>query len=292
MQRFFKSIDYVEHHIYDAISIHDIANASNYSTYHFSRIFKALVGDSPKEYLRKRRLTIAADRLIKEETRILDLALEFQFESQEAFTRAFKQLFDVTPGQFRKHADPFRLMYKDQFSPHMLSHLQNQLAMEPDIIERPALKTVGVARRYNEEDLELKVLWSAFRPFVNSIPNRVGKDAFGIYEEYEETEEGVGFTYICSVAVDSFDDIPEGMVARTIAPQKYARFKHKGPVATLERTLKYVWGSWLPKSGYEYVAKPDFELYSDGFNDADPENILYIFIPIATEDRSAMGAPV
>ena len=75
MQRFFKSIDFVEQHLYDKITVHEIAAASHYSTYHFSRIFKALVGDTPKEYLRKRRLTVAAKKLLSEDISILDLAI-------------------------------------------------------------------------------------------------------------------------------------------------------------------------------------------------------------------------
>ncbi len=295
MKRFFNSIEYIEEHLYEAVTIHDIAKASNYSTYHFSRIFKSLVGDSPKEYLRKRRLTVAATRLIKDDTSILDLALECQFESQEAFTRAFKQLFSVTPGQYRRDTDPYRLIYKDQFSPHMLHHLQNRLVMEPTIVQRPSIKTVGIAKRYNNDDLNLKTLWGAFKPYRNQIPNQMGDDAFGIYEEYEEYEEyesskesqyseqeetNVGFTYICTVGVSNYDNVPKGMVTRTLDAHLYARFDHIGPIAFLSNTLKYIWGSWLPKSHYEYVEKPDFELYSKGFNDSDPGNILQIFIPI------------
>ena len=116
MQRFFKSIEYIEQHLHDKISVHEIAAASHYSTYHYSRVFKALVGDTPKEYLRKRRLTLAAKRLLTEEVGILDLALDCQFDSQEAFTRAFKALFNMTPAQYRKINEPFRLLYKSPFS--------------------------------------------------------------------------------------------------------------------------------------------------------------------------------
>ncbi len=279
MKRFFNSIEYVEEHLYEPVTIHDIAKASSYSAYHFSRIFKSLVGDSPKEYLRKRRLTVAATRLLKEDTSILELAVQCQFESQEAFTRAFKQLFAVTPGQYRKESDPYRLIYKDQFSPHMLHHLQNNLVMEPTIVEREPIKTVGIAKRYSNDDLDLKKLWSAFKPYKDKIPNRVGDELFGIYEEYEEDGDETGFTYVCSAQVSSFDDIPENMVGRIIAGQKYACFEHKGELASLENTLKFIWGSWLPKSKYDYVEKPDFELYGPGFCDA-PGNILRIFIPI------------
>ena len=280
MQRFFKSIDFMEQHLYDKILVDEIAAASHYSTYHFCRIFKSLVGDSPKEYLRKRRLTVAADRLLKEDVGILELALDCQFESQEAFTRAFKGLFQITPAQFRKTNDPFRLLYKDQFSPHMLNYLKNSVSMEPEIIHQAEMKTVGIASQYDNDDLDLHRLWSAFRPYVGEVKNRVHGSAFGIYESYQENEDEVCFSYICSVEVSSFEDIPEGMTERVIPEQLYAKFTHIGPIANLPETLKYIWGSWLPKSKYEYVERPDFELYPEGFDDKNPENVLYLHIPV------------
>lgn len=283
MQRFFKSIEFIEQHLYNDISVHEVAAASHYSTYHFSRIFKALVGDTPKEYLRKRRLTVAAKRLLSEDIGILPLALECRFESQEAFTRAFKALFNITPAQYRKQNDPFRLLYKDQFSPHMLHFLQNELSMEPEIITRPAVKLVGIAQQYDNADLSLPRLWSAFRPYREKINHRAGNESFGIYESYEETEDDVRFTYICCAPVTDFDDVPEGMVTRELSEQLYARFIHRGPISALDKTLKYIWGSWLPKSNYDYVERPDFELYPPGYNPAGEESVMTLHIPIAAK---------
>lgn len=280
MDRFFKSIDFVEENLYHKISVHEMAAASHYSTYHFSRIFKALVGDTPKEYLRKRRLTEAAKRLLSDDVGILDLAFESQFDSQETFTRAFKALFKITPALYRKQNDPFRLLYKDQFSPHMLQFLKNELVMEPEIITQPATKLVGIAKQYNNNDLDLVQLWSAFKPYRNNIANQVGDNAFGIYEGYEENDNEVNFSYVCTVAVANFEDVPEGMETREIPEQMYAKFTHKGPVANIDQTLKHIWGSWLPKSNYQYIEKPDFELYQSGFNNSDPKNELYLHIPI------------
>jgi len=285
MERIFKSIDYIEKNIYESINIHDIANASNYSTYHFCRIFRALVGDTPKEYLRKRRLTIAADRLVKVKSSILDIALDCQFMSHASFTRAFKQFFKMTPEQFREKADPLRILYKDQFSPHMLHHLQIRLKMEPEIITRPELKVLGIASSYQGDDLDIDTLWSAFRPFVGQITNRVGSDAFGIYEKYQESESGVGFNYVCSVEVTDFDNVPKGMTTRTIPEHEYAVFKHDGDLSSLPETFKYIWGSWLPKSNYEYVEKPDFELYTPGTQPNDPSKVLFLYIPITKKNK-------
>ncbi|BBM00928.1 GyrI-like domain-containing protein [Microbulbifer sp. GL-2] len=280
MQRFFKSINFVEQHLYDKISVHEIAAASHYSTYHFSRIFKALVGDSPKEYLRKRRLTVAAKRLLSEDIGILELAMECQFDSQEAFTRAFKALFNVTPAQYRKQQDPFRLLYKDQFSPHMLHFLQNELSMEPQIISRPVMQLVGVAQEYDHENLSLPKLWSAFRPYRDKIPNRISDESFGIYECYEEAADEIRFNYICCTPVAELTHVPEGMVARELPEQLYAKFVHRGSITTLEQTLKYIWGSWLPKSNYDYIEKPDFELYPPRYQVTSPAAEMYFHIPV------------
>jgi AraC family transcriptional regulator len=283
MESIFKSITFIEKNMYEPITIHDIAREAQYSTYHFCRIFRSLVGDSPKEYLRKRRLTVAAERLVKGETSILDIALDCQFGSHASFTRSFKQFFKVTPEQYREKADPFRLIYKDQFSPQMLHHLQNRLVMEPEILTRSEVKVVGTTHQYQEEELNAGTLWSDFQHKVNQITNRVGSDAFGIYEEYFETEDSVGFNYICSVEVSDFDDVPEGMISRIIPEQMYAVFRHTGSISFLPETLKYIWGSWLPKSNYEYAEKPDFELYTPGTQPEDLEKILFLYIPITSK---------
>jgi len=285
MERIFNIIDYIEKNMYESIDIHDMARISNYSTYHFCRIFRSLVGDSPKEYLRKRRLTIAAKRLAKGESSILDIALDCQFESHASFTRSFKQFFKMTPEQYRDNTDPFRLIYKDQFSQHMLHHLQNHLSMEPEIVTRPEVKVVGVAQQYKEEDLDIETLWSAFRPNVSQIENRVGCNAFGIYEEYQESKNHVGFSYICSIEVSDFDNVPKGMISRVLPEHLYAVFRHKGAISSLPETLKYIWGSWLPKSNYDYIEKPDFELYAPENQKENSEKILLLHIPIVRKSK-------
>jgi len=90
--------------------------------------------------------------------------------------------------------------------------------------------------------------------------------------------------YICSARESGFDEVPEGMITRELPEQTYARFTHRGPVAELEKTLRYIGGSKLPKSRYDYEERPDFKLYPAGFSDADPQNKLYLNIPISAKD--------
>lgn len=252
------------------------------------------MGDSPKEYLRKRRLTIAAQRLAKGEESILSLALDCQFESQEAFTRAFKALFRMPPGQYGSKADPVRLLHKNQFSPHMLRHLQNKVTMQPEIVERPEIKAIGIAGQYSQEDLGYPKLWLAFRPYAEAVvAGRVGGHFFGIHEQYQETNEGVEFTYVCAMEVEDFDSVPEGMVTRIIPAQLYAVFTHDDDVSTIPETMKYVWGSWLPKSRYEYMERPDFELFPKTQDPDGQHRPIFLYVPIRERNgANARTSPI
>ncbi|MTH53386.1 helix-turn-helix domain-containing protein [Bacillus mangrovi] len=97
-----KTIDWIEDHLQEDISARDIASAAGFSKFHFHRIFQAAVGVSFSEYLRNRRMTSAAAALIHTDERIIDIALSCCFESQEVFTRAFKRVYQLPPGQYRK----------------------------------------------------------------------------------------------------------------------------------------------------------------------------------------------
>jgi AraC family transcriptional regulator len=88
-----RAVDYIEEHLKDDLATESIARVAGFSMWHFQTVFSASVGDSLKEYIRKRRLTQALAALAISENRILDIALEAGFESQEAFSRAFKSMF-------------------------------------------------------------------------------------------------------------------------------------------------------------------------------------------------------
>ncbi|MGE7943893.1 helix-turn-helix domain-containing protein [Lysinibacillus xylanilyticus] len=97
-----KTIDWIESHLHEQISANDIDEVTGFSKYHFHRIFQTSVGMSVSEYIRMRRLANAASTLLNTDERIIDIAFYYQFESQETFTRAFKKLYSLPPGQYRK----------------------------------------------------------------------------------------------------------------------------------------------------------------------------------------------
>ena len=97
-----KTIEWIESHLHEQISANDIVAVTGFSKYHFHRVFQTAVGMSVSEYIRIRRLANAASILLNTDERIFDISFYYQFESQESFTRAFKKLYRLPPGQYRK----------------------------------------------------------------------------------------------------------------------------------------------------------------------------------------------
>jgi AraC family transcriptional regulator len=110
-ERIQDSIDYIEENLEEKISLENLAKQTFLSKYHYHRVFHELVGETVMAYIRKRRLNEASKELLEGETKIVDIALKYQFSSQEAFSRAFKRMFQVSPGEFRR-AEVKVLQYK------------------------------------------------------------------------------------------------------------------------------------------------------------------------------------
>ncbi|QAA33507.1 helix-turn-helix transcriptional regulator [Clostridium manihotivorum] len=95
------ALDYIEMNLHEELTLDDIAKAVGFSKFYFHRVFQREVGTSLYNYVRKRRLTMAASLLLNTNIPILDIALTYRFESQEAFTRAFKSVYQLPPGRYR-----------------------------------------------------------------------------------------------------------------------------------------------------------------------------------------------
>lgn len=96
------AVRFMENHLKEDLPLEKIARQSAFSMYHFHRLFLSIIGMTPVEYVRQRRLSHAAEELVFTDKRIIEIAIEWRFDSQEAFTRAFKKRYYMTPGQYRK----------------------------------------------------------------------------------------------------------------------------------------------------------------------------------------------
>ncbi|HEX4477609.1 MAG TPA: AraC family transcriptional regulator [Polyangiaceae bacterium] len=154
MERIQRGVDYIETRLDEDIPLSAVAKVAGISQWHFQRIFKALTGETLKTYIRSRRLAGSFERLLTTKLRILDIALSAGFESQEAFARAFKKAFGVTPQQYRRIGDKSLFLKKVQFDADYLRHINENLSLTPEIYEQPAMTLVGLRTLFFSVDSE------------------------------------------------------------------------------------------------------------------------------------------
>ncbi|WP_127583793.1 helix-turn-helix transcriptional regulator [Paenibacillus koleovorans] len=103
-----KAIRYIENNLDHDLSLNDVARHCNYSPYYFSVSFRQRLGETMKSYMKKRRLTRAADDLKKTDMSIIQVAIKYGYSSQEAFSRAFADMFGITPNKLRRTQGPIQ----------------------------------------------------------------------------------------------------------------------------------------------------------------------------------------
>lgn len=147
-----KMEDYIELHIHDKISLFDLAQEAGYSPWYAGKIFKEYTGKTPFDFIRARRLTAAAMALRDGKDKIIDVALDFVFDSQEGFTRAFSKEFGLPPRRYRSNTPPIQLFmpFSAVDSYHILNR-KGEISMKEEmkttaifvqIMERPARKVL------------------------------------------------------------------------------------------------------------------------------------------------------
>ena len=152
--------NYIEQKIHEPITMYDLSRSAGYSPFHCARVFKELIGKSPFDYIRTLRLTRAALKLRDEKTKVIDVALDFVFDSHEGFTRAFSKEFGITPHKYSKKTPPIYLFMPTSIREHYLYFLkgENQMKKEQNnttvfvqVIEKPERKLI-LKRGKNAKD--------------------------------------------------------------------------------------------------------------------------------------------
>ncbi len=280
------AVKYIEAHLDEDLSPGAIANHVAFSPFHFHRIFQAVLGESVKEYVRKRRLDVAARQLQTTQTPILDLAIASGFDSQEAFTRAFKKMFGTTPGAFRKYPPGSSPIRKPVATEALVQHLRSGITMEPKIIKRGPELAIGMGASFVPGATEdIGKLWGEFVKRRDEIKHCKPYD-LGVCMGNHPTitkAPGDSFIYVSACAVEKVDSVPAGMVLCEIPEATYALFTHKGPIANIKHTVDYIWGTWIHESGYKLLETPDFELYDDRFCPETGSGEVDIYVPIESK---------
>ncbi len=280
-----KGIDFIEENLFRDFNLHEVTTAAGMSHWHFQRIFVALTGETLKGYVRARRLSSAMKALLQTEKRIIEIAVEAGYESQESFTRAFQNYFNMTPGEFRKTQKHHLFVEKIRLNEEYLKHISKNISMEPNIIHMPSRWFVGMHTAFyglesekNNMAEKLRELWQKFLPPMDGIPHRIEGVGYGLIQQREDRSGQLD--YFSAVEVSKVTDLPENMTSVFIPEQCYARFLHRGDVKNINHTVNYIYSSWMLNSNYQHSYGIDIEEYGEKYHPTSRDSEVFYLIPI------------
>ncbi len=238
-----RALWFIESHIGDPLTLDDIAGIGGVSRFHMVRAFVAATGLPVMRYVRARRLTEAARALAGGAPDILALALEADYGSHEASTRAFRDHFGMTPEAVRAATslDQLALSGADPDDSTMTDNLG-----APRFETAKAFLVAGLAERITcDNGAVIPGLWHRFPRGVADIPGRIGNVAYGVCCN---SDDSGNFDYIAGVGVADFSDLPRRFGRVRIPAQRYAVFTHRDHISSIRRTVITIWitGCRLP----------------------------------------------
>ncbi|MBN2081553.1 AraC family transcriptional regulator [bacterium] len=253
--------EFIHEHMDEALSLNGLADVACLSQYHFHRIFIAMVGETPAEYLRRLRLERAAALLTRGEARVGEAALSAGYESPEAFSRAFRDRYGMPPATYRHH------------------HFDRSITEgAPEFVFRPkVIRLTGVHMEVKIEKLgPYNVAYvSHIGPYIECTPAWV--KLCGSKQLMEMCRPGTLFLSLCyddpqTTAPDQIrldacmtvgaDFTGDGDIKiKEIPAGEFAVLRHTGPYTGLLERYKYVYSEWLPDSGREPADAPCMEIY-------------------------------
>lgn len=296
-RRMHRVLEHIDRQLDQPLDLATLADVAHFSPYHFHRLFSAWMGETLGDYLRRRRLEIAATRLVTQPlTPVLHIALAVGFGSAEAFSRAFRGRFGCSPTAWRAQAckmpansNPDQVDSKpdqvlaDVLPEHGVSHERNpEIAMNVTLIERQPV-TVAYLRHVGPYGESVHRFWmNTVYPWLNTH-NLIDRPCYGI------SHDNPGVTAPEQCRYDACVEIPDGFVATggamttTIPGGKYASLRFKGGLADIGPAWHSLLGNWLPSSGLQLDHRPCFEYYSKE-SSYDPESGVFvcdICVPVA-----------
>jgi len=288
-QAVIRATDTIERRLRAPIPLDAVARRAGFSLWHFHRVFAELTGESLGSYIRRRRLTVAAEELKLTRRPILDLALDFQFESHEAFTRAFRGVFGVTPSGFRRTGRLDWLRTRPPLTLRRLKRLPRQTTMEPAIIPLPALRLLGLSARFigpmspDADNLDVVPrLYGRFCPLIPSLPPPRDQYIYGAARCPSDAERRHPdeLEYLASINVAPGVEPKPPLTLWPVPAGTYACFPHRGPVARLGETINYAFGSWLPRSKYVHTGGPNLDRQDERFGDGGKDCVFDFLVPV------------
>ena len=282
-------LTYIDQHLTNSMNAGILANRAGFSTYHFCRVFQWYTGYSVMEYVRLRRLSFAASEL-SSGRKLIDIAMDYGYETHSGFSKAFKRQYGVPPEIYRMRARPMKPPLPDIL--RMKTYSVGGIVMEPKFVTLPEIKLAGYQLRTRnidgENNRDIPAFWTSY--MADGSAQRLHEaDFIRNHDEYgacfaEDPENGE-FIYVIGLEVREGAAVSEGFYTCGLPPATYAVFSTPPSgraefSATIQGTWVYIMSDWFPESGYEYAPGcVDFEFYA-AKNMGEQNNICDIYIPV------------
>lgn len=279
-----EALNYIEENIVCDIDFKKVAEIALCSEYHFQRMFSFLAGVTLSEYIRHRRLTLAAFELQNSNVKVIDLAMKYGYNSPDSFTRAFQNIHGITPSEARSKGKSLKAFPKMTFQ---LS-IKGGNEMNYRIVEKESFSIAGIMKRvpivFEGVNPEIADMWKSlnkekidkFKELSNVEP--IGLIQASVNFSEGRMEEKGGLDHYIGVATNK--EIPEDMSELKVAASTWAVFEAVGP---FPETLQEIWGriysEWLPTSNYEVVQGPEI-LWNESKDTTSPNFKSEIWIPV------------
>ena len=270
-----KALWFIENRFGQPAGLEEIAAAAGVSRYHLARVFAVAFGVSAMSYLRGRRLTEAARALMAGAPDILAVALDAGYGSHEAFTRAFRERFGITPEAMRAQGSAGTIPLLE---PIRMNQSQCMELAAPRIETRGAFLVAGLGERYDAAGCAaIPAQWQNFVPHLGHIPGQVGRATYGVLCNGDDAGN---IDYIAGVEVADFARCPAEFSRLRVPEQEYAVFAVKEHVSTIRRAWQTIWNRGLPEQGLRPSGGPEFERYGEAFDGLTGEGGYEIWVPI------------
>lgn len=249
-----KAIDYVEDHMTEEIDFEKAAEAAYSSSFHFQRVFSTICGFTLGDYIRLRRLSLAGRELAERNSKVIDVALKYGYDSPESFSRAFTRFHGVTPTEARNGATlkSFRRL-------SVKLSLDGGTTMDYRIEKRDAfpvvMRKVTYSKNFELTSREIPEFWGrchedgTIRKLLPTIPKG---DVFGLMGLSLYDRKASAFTYGIGVSAGDTRIDDDTLTIETIPAHTYVVFKCVGQMPEAFQNLyKYICTEFFPASDYQ-----------------------------------------
>jgi AraC family transcriptional regulator len=283
LQHMNAALSYIEDHLADDIDFKEVARRAMCSEYHFKRMFSFLAGVTLSEYIRRRRLTLAAFELKDRDERIIDIAIKYGYSSADAFARAFQAMHGVTPSEARNNGKPLKAFPRMTFQ----LTVKGGNEMNYRIEEKSAFRIVGIKKRvpliYQGVNPEIASMWASLdEAKITRLKNLSNVEPIGLLSASTNFSEGrkEGGELDHYIGVATTQACPEDLDQLEVPPLTWAVFEVVGPFPnTLQETWGRIFSEWFPSSDYELAEGPEM-LWNEHKDTSSPKFRSEIWIPI------------